>query len=242
MNKKKRPVILMYHAIGASNNSKVGAGLYSVSQNNFRAQMEYIVHRPSSIVHRQVLITFDDGDLTNYTTAYPILKELGITAYFFILVSKVGTPGYMNWQQLKELRDNGMIIGSHGMTHRILTTLKDEEIESELKDSKKILEDNLGFTIEYLSIPRGFCNENIIARAKEIGYKAIFTSNPKDNDGFRFGRIAVKRDWDLTYFTKVINGKFPLKYRVEELIKKSSKRILGIRNYDKIRSKILKKS
>ena len=94
--------VLMYHAIGSKTAEETGASLYCVSRDNFRRQMEYLVHGPQSTDHGQILITFDDGLLDNYTVAYPILKELGLKAYFFILVSRVGTKGYINWDQARE--------------------------------------------------------------------------------------------------------------------------------------------
>lgn len=241
--------ILMYHAVGASQNSEAGARLYSVPVRNFEQQMEYIANlgivpfggSPFIVCGDSPCITFDDGDITNYKYAYPILKERGLKAYFFILAGKAGSEGYMDWKQIKELKDNGMIIGSHGMTHKILTELDDKELNYELKESKRTLGEKLGQAVEYLSIPRGFYNKKIINLAKEAGYRVVFTSNPKDNDGFRIGRIPVKGNWDIRYFTSVLNNGFSVKGRAEELIKNASKKILGTKNYDKLRNRILSK-
>lgn len=232
----KNKAILMYHSIGSQSNGEVGAELYCVSEENFKKHMEYI---KAGIV--SPYITFDDGDITNYRYAYPALKELKISAYFFIIVAKIGVKGYMNWEQIRELRDAGMIIASHGMTHRILTELSDEDLDYELRASKKNLEDNLCLTIDYLSIPRGFYNMKVINKAKETGYKAIFSSNIEASDGFKFGRIPVKGNWDLEYFKKVLNNGFSLKDRAQGLIKNSSKKILGAKNYDRLRNIILTK-
>lgn len=230
----------MYHSIGGQGNGEAGSGLYCVPAERFRGQMEYLV-KVARAGERQVAITFDDGLLDNYTNAYPILKEFGLKAYFFILVAKAGTEGYMGWEQIKELSGAGMTIGSHGMTHRILTELDGKDLEYELKDSKKILEDNLGKAIDFLSIPRGFCNKKVIDKAKGAGYKRVFTSNQKDNDGFRAGRIPVKGDWDLRYFISVLNNGLSIKDKAESIIIKSSKKVLGAKYYDRIRTKLLKK-
>ncbi|MEW6169953.1 MAG: polysaccharide deacetylase family protein [Candidatus Omnitrophota bacterium] len=229
--------ILMYHSVGSLNLSEVGTELYSVSEENFRQQMNFLRNAHDAI--HNTLITFDDGLLDNYTTAFPILKEFDIKAYFFILTSKVREEGYMNWEQIKELHNAGMTIGSHGMTHRLLTELSENELYYELSQSKKILEDNLSQPVENFSIPRGFCNKRIEEAAKKIGYKAIFTSNIKDNNGFRIGRIPVKRDWDLNHFKSVLNNGLSPREKVEEFVKRISKEFLGARVYDKIRSRIL---
>jgi peptidoglycan/xylan/chitin deacetylase (PgdA/CDA1 family) len=232
-------IILMYHSIGSQKINEKGADLYSVSEQNFREQIEFLRNTHNAI--HDTKITFDDGLLNNYTIAYPILKEAGLKAYFFVIATKIGTPGYMSWKQIKELSDAGMIIGSHGMTHKILVGLHENELDYELRISKKILEENLGQSIDYFSIPRGFCNDNVIKQAKENNYKAVFTSNPKDNDGLRFGRIAIKGDWNLEHFIKVLNDDFSFKDKTKKLLKDSSKIILGAKNYDRLRAIILKK-
>lgn len=253
--------ILMYHAPGSCKSQEPGAELYSVPVENFKEQMNYLAKqdsRPSSLVPRQnnleiknsnlttntadgVVITFDDGDISNYELAFPILKELGLKAYFFIIASKIGLSGYLNWEQLKELNAAGMIIGSHGMTHKILVGINENGLDYEVRISKKILEDNLGIAIDYFSVPRGFYNENVIKQAKENKYKAVFTSNPKDQDGFKFGRIAIKGGWGLKYFIKVLNNDISFKDKAKEFIIDSSKMILGAKNYDRLRTAILKK-
>lgn len=248
---KSHHKILMYHSIGSPGSSEVGAGLYCVPVEKFREQVLWVSELAGYRVNefnpstRQpvnpptILLTFDDGLLDNYTNAYPILKELGLTAYFFILVSKVGARGYMNWEQIRRLRDAGMTVGSHGMTHKILSGLNERDLDYELRISKKTLEDELKCAIDYFSVPRGFYNNEIIKQAKNNGYKAVFTSNPKDNDGFKFGRIPIKGNWELDYFIKVINNGFSLKDKTEMLVRNSAKRILGAKNYDRVRTIIL---
>lgn len=220
--------ILMYHSIEAKGNGEVGSGLYSVSRENFKKQMQYI----KELKDLDISVTFDDGDITNYKYAYPILKNLDLNACFFIIVSKVGTRGYMNWEEIKELRDNGMIIGSHGITHKILEGLNNKELDYEIKASKRFIEDNLGHSIDYFSVPRGFCNKEVVKKAKEAGYKVVFTSK---------NRIAVKNNWSLKDFGRILNNGFSFKEKAKELIKDSSKRILGAKYYDKVRAGILKK-
>lgn len=228
--------ILMYHSIGPNGKESVeiGQDLYTVSERIFRIQLEHL-----SNYNPDVTITFDDGYSNNYTSAYPVLKEMNTPAYFFILVSKVGTAGYMSWEQIKELANNGMIIGSHGMTHRILTDLSDKELDYEMGESKKILEGNLRCKIHYFSVPRGFYNGMVVKKARQFRYKAIFTSDQRDADGYRFGRIAVRANWDLERFAREIEGERSLRDRSAKLLLDSSKKILGPKYYDKVRTIIL---
>ncbi|MCM8782205.1 MAG: polysaccharide deacetylase family protein [Candidatus Omnitrophica bacterium] len=242
---KKKHLCIMYHSVGTENINEIGAQLYSVTAENFRKQMEYISLRLKAKTQNSTLnedkcnITFDDGISDNYTIAYPVLKQLGLKAYFFILVGKVGKDGYMNWEQIRGLKDAGMIVGSHGMTHRILTELDDKELEYELYTSKEILEDRLATRIDYLSLPRGFYNKKIIDMAKIAGYKAVFSSQPDNEDGFIIGRIAVRSNWDIDKFKNVIENGLPWQDKITAGIKRSLSTIVGTKIYDRLRNIVL---
>ncbi|MFC1709911.1 polysaccharide deacetylase family protein [Candidatus Omnitrophota bacterium] len=227
--------VLTYHSIGNSNKSEIGNNLYCTSEKDFREQIQYLRKNKDKVI----ALTFDDGCESSHKYVFPILKEAGFIAYFFVIASKVGSSGYMNWQQVKELRDAGMIIGSHGMTHRILTELSDEDLDYELKESKRILESNLKQSINYFSIPRGFYNKKFIEKAKDCGYKAVFTSSLRETGSFKVGRIAVKSDWDLGHFIQVANKGYSLQDKAIEFIKDLLKKALGAERYDQFRTWIL---
>lgn len=239
----------MYHSVGGTGTGETGAELYSVPVEKFREQLKMIKtwgHLPAGRQGHskngdspQPLITFDDGLADNFTNAYPILKESGLKAYFFVMPQKIETKGYMGWEQLKELAASSMIIGSHGMTHKILTELSDTELDYELKESKKLLEAMLGTKVEYFSVPRGFCDKRVVSAAKKAGYRNIFTSNPDDNDGYCIGRIAVKDSWDIKRFSKIITRGLTLSDKIEDAIKNTLKRLLGAGIYDRIRAELL---
>lgn len=226
---------LMYHSIGENIDTETGAKLYAVSLNDFKNQLSFI-----STLSEKPIITFDDGFEDTCTMALPLLKEYGLKAYFFIVVSKIGECGYIQWEQLKELTQAGMIIGSHGMTHRCLIELDDKALDYELKTSKKILENATGQTIAYFSLPKGYYNALVLRKIKEAGYTKVFTSELSENDGFRCGRIAVRNDWDIAYFQKILETGAPIQYKAEDTIKSISKKLLGPRNYERLRKLLLR--
>ncbi|MBI5047356.1 MAG: polysaccharide deacetylase family protein [Deltaproteobacteria bacterium] len=103
----------------------------------------------------------------------------------------------MNWDMIREMQDNGFVeFYSHTMSHRKCAELSDEELLKELADSKRIIEGRLNKPCHYLCWPKGSYNENSIKMAKEVGYKALFTTKrgvvKKDSDIFSIERIAVK--------------------------------------------------
>ena len=231
----------MYHSIGGNCISETGAGLYCVPKDKFREQMIFIKQGQSPAGTVPVL-TFDDGLEDNFINAYPILKELGLKAYFFVIAGKIGTPEYMGWEQLKELSNAGMIIGSHGMTHRVLTNLNIDDLAFEIWESKKTIENKLGIPVKYFSVPKGYYNKKITYAIKKAGYKKMFTSDLDKNKEFATGRIAVRADWDEDYFKQVVTKGVPLKGRIIDQIKKSAKKLFGNVFYHNFRETVLIKN
>jgi peptidoglycan/xylan/chitin deacetylase (PgdA/CDA1 family) len=62
-------------------------------------------------------LTFDDGRVSDYETAYPLLRELGWEADFFVNTATVGSKGFLSWSQIAEMHRGGMSIQSHGHDH-----------------------------------------------------------------------------------------------------------------------------
>lgn len=117
-------------------------------------------------------LTFDDGWEEHYKNAFPILKKYGVKATFFVPTGWVGQAWIMSWKQMKEMKEAGMIFGSHAISHPDLTKVSDEDLKKELEDSKKSLEENLGVKIDYISYPAGMYNDKVIEAVKAAGYKA----------------------------------------------------------------------
>ncbi|MBL8012457.1 MAG: polysaccharide deacetylase family protein [Candidatus Omnitrophica bacterium] len=249
------PLVLMYHGIvdgkcPLPEDRETGADLYDLSAEQFDQHMAFLqqngytvrqAKETSNFTNKDVVITFDDGELNNHKVALPILKKFGFTAYFFIIVSRVGRKGYMTWEEIKELHDQGMIVGSHGLSHQILTSLLDSQIDEELRASKRTIEVNLDIPVDTISIPRGFCNEALIQKAYELGYKTIFISDrPADVKSPCLSRIAVKNNWKVRELQNAILGKKTVTQRAFLSLKKFSKCILKEEGYNKIRSGLIK--
>ncbi|MBI4430110.1 MAG: polysaccharide deacetylase family protein [Candidatus Omnitrophica bacterium] len=224
--------VLNYHGIESKNGEyPVSAAErdYFISKGRFREQLEFLKEEKFTSAGisdlddlsggRLVVVTFDDGHISSYEHAAPLLKEFEMRAVFFIPVSFVGRPGYMDWTQIKELESNGFDIGSHGLDHIPLTALDEGRLKSELVDSKKALSDRLGKEIDAFSVPRGFYNARVRAVARENGYRYVFTSkfglNSSKTDSLAMLRIAVKSDTGYEDFGKWIRGDFGVRGLVE---------------------------
>ena len=101
-------------------------------------------------------------------------------------MDKIGKPGYLNWSQIIEMKENGMEIGSHSLCHYSMKSLSLSKVDFELRKSKSILEDFLNIQINSFSYPYGDYTRETNKLASEAGYTSIFTSkhglfNSKDS-------------------------------------------------------------
>jgi len=101
----------------------------------------------------------------------------------------------MNWLQVRLLRQSGMDIGSHTVSHARLGSVPAERAHDELAESRKKLEKELGEKIDLLAYPAGDHNEDVTELAVEAGYEAAFTTETgpvrQGNDPFALRRIGV---------------------------------------------------
>ena len=148
--------------------------------------------------------------------------------------------GYMGWKELKELSQAGMIIGSHGMNHEILTGLSRENLKKELLDSRLALEQGLQKKVRDFSVPRGFYTETILNIAKDSGYEHVFVSDEDPRSPLCIGRIAIQEYWALWRFQMALEGKKPVDEAILYFCKNNMKRVLGGRWYSGLRSALLR--
>lgn len=126
---------------------------------------------------RAVVLTFDDGYEDNYRVAYPLLRQFGMSGTFFVVANLVGTPGYMTWEQLREMQLNEMAVESHGLDHVDLAIQPRAELQHQLSESRRVLERGLLRPVRYLNYPSGSYTPAVIAAARATGYEAAVTVN-----------------------------------------------------------------
>lgn len=185
-------------------------------------------------------VTFDDGHISNFEFALPILQSHDIKAWFFITVGWTGRrPGYMDWQQLRELHQTGQQIGAHGWTHALLTHCTPSELQKELVDARFMLEDKLGTSITTMSLPGGRANQRIFDACRAGGYTQVFTSVPRAEPqpaGATVGRLNIRGDMTLEYIEKLLQPNSGVLSGLERQhrIKATAKTLLGDRLYAKL--------
>ncbi len=197
--------------------------------------------------NKKIILSFDDGDQSNYDYAFKTLIKHNLKATFFITTDYVGKSDRINWQQLKEMHAAGMEIGSHTVSHPVPSQLTYHQLEYEMVESKKIIEDAIEAEISSFSLPTGFYNSNVVKIAQKANYFSICTSfvgmvNTANINHLNMKRIAIKRSTNFTEFVDYIEGNQSRLYKkiLIEKIKNSSKKILGINGYNRIRNYFLK--
>lgn len=164
---------------------------------------------------KKVLITFDDGFLSNYTLALPIMRELGLKFNIFLAVDYIGTPGYLTETQIHEMQQTGLVeFGCHTYSHcDCRQPFDDKRYQREFVDSKKTLERILGQTVADFCFPFGYYNKEIIARLSADGlYRNLYLSNYtrpiRIDQSCITGRIGMDTNWGVGIAKKQIEGKY----------------------------------
>lgn len=206
---------LVYHKI--ANRLEWGITRQKVEQ--FERQMRYLKeqgYRPvrmeeafeerDSEDSKEILITFDDGYESVYTSAFPILQRYGFTACIFLITGYVGKLNdwdvnwgkkfrHISWNQVKEMQRYGFSFGSHTVNHPDLTKLEKRFVEYELKRSRETLEDKLSQKADSLSFPFGRYNQMVEQSALDTGYRKAFTICPSrgnaDSHSLVQGRLGM---------------------------------------------------
>jgi peptidoglycan/xylan/chitin deacetylase (PgdA/CDA1 family) len=155
-----------------------------------------------SIPLKSCVITIDDGYISGYSVAWPILKEYGYPFTMFIYTNYIGAGGKsITWNQLEEMRDAGVDIESHTLSHHDLRHAPRGQdyatwLHNEVYQSKAILEDKLGIKISVFAFPYGTHNEVVRKTAMDAGYEALFTVYGQhmgfDAPADQLGRYAIE--------------------------------------------------
>ncbi len=186
----------------------------------------------------RVCLTFDDGCETDLIAAAPLLEEFGWGATFYVVAGFVGRRGYLAPAQVRELAERGFEVGSHSMTHRLLTGLGDEEVRRELSESKERLEQWSGRAVEHFSCPGGRWDARVAAAAREAGYRTVATSrvgaNGRGSDSFRLARVAVRRGTTESEVVRAARGEGMLARRARAAALDLAKSVLGDAFYQKL--------
>lgn len=124
---------------------------------------------------RPVVLTFDDGDISVYTTAWPIMQKFGFVGVVYIVGNRLQADGYMNAEQIRALAEAGWEVGSHSMSHADLTKTHGkgrDTLNWETKQSRLDLEAAIGVPVRTFAYPFGVMDDAVGRAVHNAGYEA----------------------------------------------------------------------
>lgn len=122
---------------------------------------------------KYIYLTFDEGYEAGYTPQIlNTLKENNVKATFFI------TAHYLNTQPelVKQMIDEGHIVGNHTVNHKSMPSLTEEQINSEVMDLHKAMYEKFQYEMKYIRPPMGEFSEKSINVTNSLGYKTVMWS------------------------------------------------------------------
>jgi peptidoglycan/xylan/chitin deacetylase (PgdA/CDA1 family) len=260
-------VALMYHNVGPDGETypdlSPSATSYFVSRSRFEQQLKRIASAGASFMTldalapfyadgrpdtarppsgRHILLTFDDGWADGVHVGGPVLQAAGAQALLFVTTDFLGKPHFLTRADLPRLDPKTFRVGSHARSHRMLILLAEDEIRAELSDSKKLLEDALGYAVDTISIPSGAVDHRIRRIAAECGYRFVFDSevrvNRRGDSPLAIARVAVMHDTPLDAVDRYVNQQLT-RERVRRAVLQAPKRLLGLKRYERLRRTLL---
>ena len=245
--------ILMYHSVSPVVKSmkhpyfctEITPGTFELHL-NYLAENGYTVKPLSELANmtdktgragsRNVIITFDDGYQDFFEYALPLLKKYKMPATMFIpagLIDKgdceLEGRRLMSWEQIRECCKQGIEIGSHSHTHRVLVDLSSDDLAAELCNSKVLLEEKLNTEITSFAYPYKFPEENkrfVMQLCKMLemnGYKFGVTTRiglfKYGNCTLQMKRLPVNEFDDILLYRAKLNGNYNWMYALQYILK-----------------------
>ncbi|CAN5585141.1 N/A [soil metagenome] len=218
-----KPPFLIYHKIDFPTADVRIRGAFTAPK-RFERQISYLLKKGFSlytasdlIAHykthgafpeKSVAITFDDGWKDNFTNALPVLKKYGAKATVFLVPSCIGqttakvtadgegTREHLSEADILEMSESGIEFGSHSFNHKLFHQITNEEIEFEVTESKKAIENLVQKECRVFAYPAGFFTVFAQTAIKNAGYIAAFSTvygAAENPDLYALNRIEILR-------------------------------------------------
>lgn len=255
--------ILMYHSVSVD--PQPGISSYyriTTSPSRFREHMHWLHRHKYSVIGLDealsrlqaqspnpspcVVLTFDDGYCDFFTEAWPVLADLGYTATVFLATDFIGHGriafkgrACLTWSEVRELSRYGISFGSHTASHPKLYGLQLDEIQRELKESRRIIEDAISSPVYTFAYPYAFPQEDqsFIRRFRhqlmDQGYRAAVSTvigrARSKSDPLRLERMPINDDDDERFFKAKLAGAYDWMADAQALVRRMKASIHSIR-------------
>ncbi|MCZ4222429.1 polysaccharide deacetylase family protein [Pedobacter rhodius] len=229
---RKQVPILCYHQVRnwKPTDGKVGKD-YIVEIQNFKDQMKMLadsgyhtilpdqlyayLNTGAALLSKPIMLTFDDTDEDQFTVVRPTLDKLGYKAVYFIMTVSIGRKGkfvnYMTKEQIKQLADEGNVIGSHTYDHKNFKKYSGKDWEEQLDKPTKKLEEITGKKMTEFAYPFGLWNAEGIPELKKRGFRMAYQLSTKRDEKdplFTIRRIIASGYWSPKTLSNSIKNSF----------------------------------
>ncbi|MFC4908599.1 polysaccharide deacetylase family protein [Actinomadura gamaensis] len=198
---------LTVHGIGSRTGRTLepDEGATWVDVERFEQVLDAVAGRPD------VRLTFDDGNASDLDTALPRLLERGLTAEFHVLAGRLGEPGRLTADGVRELAKSGMTIGSHGWAHRDWRRLTAAQVTEEHVHAHRVLEDITGEPVTRVAVPFGSYDRHVLRRLRRAAVARVYTSDggPARPDAWLQPRTSLRHDLDDAWIARVLAPSAP---------------------------------
>ncbi|MBB42617.1 MAG: chitin deacetylase [Rhodospirillaceae bacterium] len=220
--------ILMYHRFGESEHPSTNirldqfdAHLKTLRGGEFTVKpIEEIIlklGKGKKLPEKTIGISIDDAFLSVYQNAWPRLRNTKLPFTLFVATDPIdrNLPGYMTWEQIRELHRAGVTIGSQTASHPHMPRLTAEKITKELRKSNDRFKVELGFSPKMIAYPYGEYSLAVGAQTKKAGFVAGFGQHSgiihDKSDFFYLPRFAFNETFGGVSRLKLAGRALPLK-------------------------------
>ena len=166
---------------------------YNVPPEDFQAQLDYLQQQGYTTITmlefikasrgkyelpaKPIILTFDDGYEDNYAVMLPILEAHGMKAVMYMVTNNIGQPDYLSWDELRDMQERGVEIGSHTADHEPLADQPKAWQNDQLRLSKLLMEWNGIHTVFSFSYPNGSYDEELPELLRQNNYLSAVTGD-----------------------------------------------------------------
>ena len=183
---KNSATVFMYHKFGVS---KYPSTSVTIDQLNSHIEeltkekytiksLDFIIDtilNDGDLPENTIGISVDDADKSFLEVGWPLFKKNNIPVTLFVTTGTISNnQKYINWDQIRKLKEEGVVIGAHSHTHAHMPDISIEEVRNEIETSNKIFLKELGEIPTLFAFPYGETTDEIIELVKEYKFKVAF--------------------------------------------------------------------
>jgi peptidoglycan/xylan/chitin deacetylase (PgdA/CDA1 family) len=184
-----RVLNLCFHGLGAPGRElEPGEAELWIEPARFEELLDASARFPS------IRITIDDGNTSDVEFALPALLRRNLMAEFFIISGRIGQAGSLGAADVRSLVQAGMIVGSHGLSHRPWRALTTRELHQELDAAQRAMAAASGQPVTHVACPLGSYDRRVLNVLRRRGYSRVYTVDgpPAKRDAWLQSRYTVR--------------------------------------------------